>query len=213
MQDLMARMIDVPLARMFILAAILFLLLAVLGRIEGKIEPGNAGRIGATLLGVILMLVGLAMHFNETDALRDKVRESLGSSQSAPAHLPANSSGNATVSLAMATQNSAVTTDKTGTAEKPENIKSTIKVVNGTYGKSCGAKAGNATDRVARACDGQTFCEYKIDPATLENSAPDCAKDFIAEWKCGFNEVMYTVSMPAGAMRGEPLRLVCAAFQ
>lgn len=203
MQELIARMVDVPLARMFVLAAILFLLLAVLGRIEGKIEPGRAGRIGATLLGVLLMFLGLTMHFNETDALRDKVRESMGQTQSVPAQLSALSSGNPAATLAMAAPS--------GAGDKPESSKSAIKIVSGTYGKNCGAKAGNVTDRVARACDGQGLCEYKIDPAALENSAPDCARDFIAEWKCGVNEVIYTVSMPAGAMRNEPPRLACLA--
>ncbi|MCR4345645.1 MAG: hypothetical protein NUV55_00340 [Sulfuricaulis sp.] len=211
MQELIARMVDVPLARMFILAAILFLLLAVLGRIEGKIEPGNVGRIGATLLGVILMFVGLAMHFNETDALRDKVRESMGSSQSSPVHLPANTSGEVTASLAMASQSSVVMTDKARVGEKAENTKSLIKVVTGAFGINCGAKPGNATAQVSRACDGQTQCEHKIDPAGLEDSPPDCAKNFTAEWKCGAGATVYAVSMPAGAARGEPLRLACSA--
>ena len=41
MQDILMRLVDVPLARMFVLAAIIFLLVAVLGKIEGKIEPGE----------------------------------------------------------------------------------------------------------------------------------------------------------------------------
>ena len=210
MQDIMLRLVDVPLARMFVLASIIFLLLAVLGKIEGKIEPGKIGRIGATLVGVILLSAGLAMHFIEAGDLRDKLRESMGQTQSVPAHLSANTSGNGTVSLAMATQNSAVTADKAGASGKPENLKSTIKVVTGSYGNNCGAKPGNATAQVSRACDGQALCEYKIDPAALDDPAPNCAKNFMVEWKCGAGATVYAVSVPAGAARGEPLRLACS---
>lgn len=213
MQDIMMRLVDVPLARMFVLASIIFLLLAVLGKIEGKIEPGRIGRIGAIIVGVILLTVGLAMHFNETDALRDRLRESVGAPPSAPTQALSSIPDGSMVRLAMATPGGAIPADKTGANEKTENAKSTIKVVTGTYGRNCGAKPGNATTQVARACDGQAVCQYKIDTATLEDATPNCARDFAAEWKCGTAATVYAVTMPAGAMQGEQLRLSCAAFQ
>ena len=213
MQDILMRLVDVPLARMFVLASIIFLLLAVLGKIEGKIEPGRIGRIGAIIVGVILLTVGLAMHFNETDALRDRLRESVGASLSAPTRALSSTPDGSMVRLAMATPGGALPADKTGANEKTENAKSAIRVVTGTYGRNCGAKLGNATTQVARACDGQAVCQYKIDTATLEDAAPACAKDFTAEWKCGTAATVYAVTMPAGATPGEPLRLACAAFQ
>jgi hypothetical protein len=213
MQDIMMRLVDVPLARMFVLASIIFLLLAVLGKIEGKIEPGRIGRIGAIIVGVILLTVGLAMHFNETDALRDRLRESVGVAPSAPTQALSSIPDGSMVRLAMATPGGVLPADKTGANEKTENAKSAIRVVTGTYGRNCGAKPGNATTQVARACDGQAVCQYKIDTATLEDAAPACAKDFTAEWKCGTAATVYAVTMPAGAMPGEQLRLVCTAFQ
>jgi hypothetical protein len=213
MQDILMRLVDVPLARMFVLASIIFLLLAVLGKIEGKIEPGKMGRIGAIIVGVILLTVGLAMHFNETDTLRDKLRESVSAPLSASTRALGNIQDGAMVRLAMTTPGGAMPADKPGANEKMENAKSTIRVVTGTYGSNCGAKSGNATTQVARACDGQAVCQYKIDTATLEDTAPACAKDFTAEWKCGTAATIYAVTMPAGAMPGEQLRLVCTAFQ
>jgi len=213
MQDIMMRLVDVPLARMFVLASIIFLLLAVLGKIEGKIGPGRIGRIGAIIGGVILLNVGLAMHFNETDALRDRLRESVGASLSAPTRVLSSTPDGSMVRLAMATPGGALPADKTGANEKTENAKSAIRVVTGTYGRNCGAKPGNATTQVARACDGQAVCQYKIDTATLEDAAPACAKDFTAEWKCGTAATVYAVTMPAGAMPGELLRLACTSFQ
>lgn len=210
MQDIMMRLVDVPLARMFVLASIIFLLLAVLGKIEGKIEPGKIGRIGATIVGAILLSAGLAMHFNEAGDLRDKLRESMGAPLSARAPASVDALGGSVVRLSMATPGVAMPVDKMGMNEKTESPKSTIKVVTGTYGNNCGAKPGNATAQVSRACDGQTLCEYKIDPATLEDSASNCARNFTAEWKCGAGATVYAVSMPAGAARDEPLRLACS---
>lgn len=213
MQDIMMRLVDVPLARMFVLASIIFLLLAVLGKIEGKIEPGKMGRIGAIIVGVILLTVGLAMHFNETDALRDKLRESVSAPLSASTRALGNNQDGAMVRLAMATPGGAMPADKPGANEKMENVKSTIRVVTGTYGGNCGAKSGNATTQVARVCDGQAVCQYQIDMAAPEDAAPNCAKVFTAEWKCGNAATVYAVTVPAGAMQGENLRLSCSAFQ
>ncbi|MDH3309277.1 MAG: hypothetical protein OEM48_03745 [Gammaproteobacteria bacterium] len=210
MQDLLARMMDVPLAHMFVLASLLFLLVAVLGRIEGKIEPGNAGRIGATLLGVILMFTGLAMHFNETDALRDKMREGMGQSLSAPARHPDNSRGNNLLRVAVTSQTGIVAMEQPAAGTRPEGLKSVVKVVMGTFGASCGAKPGNATAQVARACDGLALCDFTIVPVLLGDPFPNCAKNFSAEWICGAGGAVYTVSLPAHASPGGPIRLACS---
>lgn len=210
MQDIMLRLVDVPLARMFVLASIVFLLLAVLGKIEGKIEPGKIGRIGATIVGVILLSAGLAMHFNEAGVLRDKLLESMNPPQSASVRALGDTPETAMTRFAMATPGVTASTDKAVVSGKTENHKLTIKVISGSYGSNCGAKPGNVTAQVARSCDGQTLCEYKIDPAALDDPAPNCVKNFIAEWKCGTAETVYAVSMPAAAVRGEPLRLACS---
>jgi hypothetical protein len=53
MQDVILKLVDVPMVRMFVLAGIIFLMIAVLGKIEGKIEPGSIGRIGSAILGAV----------------------------------------------------------------------------------------------------------------------------------------------------------------
>lgn len=210
MQDLLTRMMDVPLAHMFVLASLLFLLVAVLGRIEGKIEPGNAGRIGATLLGVILMFAGLAMHFNETDALRDKMREGMGTSSSAPARSSDNGRGDGMLRVAVASQAGGTSVSKPAPNAGSEGMKPVVKVLSGTYGGNCGAKPGNATTEVARVCDGQAQCEFKIDASALEDTSPNCAKNISVEWVCGAGGAVYTVSLLAGARPKDPLRLACS---
>src|SRR3989344_4533591 len=132
MQDILMRLVDVPLARMFVLAAIIFLLVAVLGKIEGKIEPGKIGRIGATGVGGDVLAGGPARDFPASSAL---------------------------VLQAVASQGGAGSADKAVASDKAENVRSAIKVVAGTYGRNCGVKPGNATAQVARACDGQAVCQ------------------------------------------------------
>jgi hypothetical protein len=163
------------------------------------------------------------MHFIDAEDLRDKLRGSVSPPLSASARLPGDvlaggiardfPASSSLVLQAVASPGGAISTDKAAASGNAENVRSAIKVVAGTYGRNCGAKPGNATAQVARACDGQSVCQYKIDTATLEDAAPNCAKDFTAEWKCGTAANVYAVTMPSGAMQGENLRLACTAFQ
>jgi hypothetical protein len=55
-------LIDAPLANILILAGLLFVGIAALGKITGKIEPDKTGRILSGLLGVILLVIGTFVH-------------------------------------------------------------------------------------------------------------------------------------------------------
>lgn len=183
MNDIMMRLVDAPIARMFILAGIIFLMIAVLGRIEGKIEPGRIGRIGAVVLGIAMLFLGVFMQSSETHELRPEqlalLQQMLMANTPAPAQ-PA-----------------------TALPGKP------IKIVSATYGRSCNAKIGNANTALAKECDGKTSCDYAPDP-TLEDPAPNCNKDLAAEWKCGNGSSIYAATLPADAVKGEKLHLACA---
>lgn len=183
MQDMLARLVDLPLARVFLLAGIVFLLVAVLGRIEGKIEPGNAGRVGAAIIGVLLLAMGLAMYFLDGDqvraALRDEAARSLAS------HVPPAGA-------------------RTG---PPASL---ITVVTGTYGRNCSAPPGNVTSALALACNGRSICNVAIDRVPAEGATSGCDKDYAAEWKCGSGTAVYTATVPAGAGRGATVTLACA---
>ena len=56
-----------------------------------------------------------------------------------------------------------------------------IKVIAGTYGRSCGVPYGNATNHLADACNGRSTCEYTVDVRILGDPARECAKDYVAE--------------------------------
>ncbi len=186
MQDVMLRLVDVPMVRMFILAGIIFLMIAVLGKIEGKIEPGRIGRIGAAILGVALVLVGLAMQFGETHDMYARLPPNV------IAALPANVVAVAPASAAANAEMAA------------------IKVVSGTYGRNCNAKVGNATAPLSKACDGKTSCDFSIDTTALEDPAPNCSKDFAAEWKCGNGNAVYSAALSGLTGKNDKLRLNCA---
>jgi hypothetical protein len=181
MQEVITRLVDVPFARMFVLSGIVFLLVAVLGKVEGKIDPGNVGRLGALLLGVALMVVGIAM---QTIEMGPGTQERI--TQQSRSLFPA-------AKLADAA------------ADKPS-----IKIASGTYGRSCNAKVGNATAPLAKTCDDHTACDFAVDALTMDDPAPNCSKDFAAEWKCGSGSTVYSATLPATAGKTEKLHLACA---
>lgn len=183
MKDVLVRLVDIPMVRMFVLSGIIFLMIAVLGKIEGKIEPGRIGRIGAAILGAVLIVIGLALQFGETHDLYAKL----------PPNLVA----------ALPPQNMAA-------VAPPGAAMTTIKVVSGSYGRNCNAKAGNATAPLTTACDGKSSCDFTIDTTALDDPAPDCSKDFAAEWKCGDGNAVYSAALSSLTGRNDRLHLNCA---
>jgi hypothetical protein len=195
MQEVITRLVDVPFARMFVLAGIVFLLVAVLGKVEGKIDPGNVGRLGSLLLGVVLMIVGVVMQYIEIrESALDRV------AQQTRALPPASMAAPAAITAAKLSD-----TATAATGDKP-----TIKIVSGTYGRNCNAKPGNVTVPLAKACDEHTACDFAVEASAMEDPAPNCSKDFAAEWKCGSGSTVYSATLPATAGKNEKLHLACA---
>lgn len=187
MQDVILKLVDVPMVRMFVLAGVFFLLIAVLG----KIEPGSIGRIGAAILGVVLVMIGISMQYGETHDVYAKLPQNMIASLP-----PQNVVAISPLSAAAAATATAATTS--------------IKVVSGTFGRNCSAKTGNATAPLSKACDGHSSCDFTIDTTVLEDPAPGCGKDFAAEWKCGDNNAVYSASLSGLTGKNDRLHLSCA---
>lgn len=68
MDELIGHLVDAPQANILIVAGLVFLGIAVVGKISGKIEPGKFGRITAALIGLGLVAYGLRMHSDEDKA-------------------------------------------------------------------------------------------------------------------------------------------------
>jgi hypothetical protein len=63
MEAIVKSVFTAPLATLFIVAGMLFLLIAVIGNISGKIEPGERARMASGVIGLIFLCLGLTMHF------------------------------------------------------------------------------------------------------------------------------------------------------
>jgi hypothetical protein len=64
-----------PVANLLIVAGLVFLGIAVVGNIRGKIQPGKSGRIASGLLGLALLGAGLAMYSPAEPALVEATSE------------------------------------------------------------------------------------------------------------------------------------------
>jgi hypothetical protein len=83
-----------------------------------------------------------------------------------------------------------------------------IKVISATYGENCRVPHGNVTDHLAEACNGKMLCEYVIDHRVIGDPAPDCRKNYIAEWQCGSDPDRGVVRIPF-ATNGTSIELSC----
>ena len=69
MDELIKGVFAAPIANLLVIAGLVFLGIAVVGKIPGKIEPGKTGRIASGTVGAILLVMGLAMHLGLTPTL------------------------------------------------------------------------------------------------------------------------------------------------
>lgn len=94
-----------------------------------------------------------------------------------------------------------------------------IRVLAGTYGGNCADHAGgkyrgavqrgNRTDPLAKECNGQAKCLYRVDYRVIGDPADGCAKDFVAEWQCGNDPTIRKDVVEAEAGRGKSAYLRC----
>lgn len=59
----MDNIFQAPIPTIFIVAGLVFIGVAVVGKVVGKIEPSNVGRILSGLLGAVLIAAGLGLQF------------------------------------------------------------------------------------------------------------------------------------------------------
>jgi hypothetical protein len=84
-----------------------------------------------------------------------------------------------------------------------------IHVVSGHYGRSCAAPDGNATPFLERACEQRAqVCFYRVDHAAIGDPCWGQHKDFVAQWRCGDQDHVHELWVPAEASAKE-LALHC----
>ena len=62
MAELLGDLVNAPLPTVFILAGIVFLLIAVVGNVSGKIEPGTKGRVVSGIIGFTFVAIGFTIY-------------------------------------------------------------------------------------------------------------------------------------------------------
>jgi hypothetical protein len=62
MSELIGHLTDAPLPNLLIIAGLVFLGIAVVGKVSGKIEPDRLGRIASGVLGIALLIGGISIH-------------------------------------------------------------------------------------------------------------------------------------------------------
>jgi hypothetical protein len=78
-----------------------------------------------------------------------------------------------------------------------------------TYGATCGAPAGNATNDLADSCNGRPGCSYVVDVERLGDPAPGCGKDFQVEYSCPPDTALLHKQLAAEAGLKSQLQLSC----
>jgi hypothetical protein len=61
----MKELFSTPIDNLLIIAGIVFLIISVVGNIDGKISPGNIGRIMSGFIGIMLLSYGLFIHLKQ----------------------------------------------------------------------------------------------------------------------------------------------------
>jgi hypothetical protein len=62
MDEIILHLLDQPIANLIVLGGLVFLFVAAVGKISGKIEPDTRGRIVCGVLGLVLLVSGLLFH-------------------------------------------------------------------------------------------------------------------------------------------------------
>lgn len=85
-----------------------------------------------------------------------------------------------------------------------------IEVLSASYGSgSCGTPIGNVTGSVAGTCNGRTACDVYVHNGVFGDPSYGCPKDFLAEYRCGSDPGVRSVSHGAVAGEGYSVNLDC----
>ncbi|HEY7376297.1 MAG TPA: hypothetical protein VIF57_29310 [Polyangia bacterium] len=84
-----------------------------------------------------------------------------------------------------------------------------IHILAGSYGQNCRAVHGNTTAQLAQNCEGQPSCAYRIDYTVIGDPAFGCAKDYVAEWRCGDDPTVLRAAAAPEAGFGSIIQLRC----
>ena len=68
-------MLGAPITTLLVVAGLLFLLIAVVGNVAGRIEPGRTGRVASGVIGAVLLTIGLSLTAFRLDDRAERERK------------------------------------------------------------------------------------------------------------------------------------------
>jgi len=87
MTELLAHLSDQPIANLVAIAGLVFLFIAAVGKVVGKIEPDARGRVMCGVLGIILLPIGMFMHVSKEASAANSAPSTPASSPKTPEHV------------------------------------------------------------------------------------------------------------------------------
>ena len=85
-----------------------------------------------------------------------------------------------------------------------------IQIVTGTYGANCeDTDIGNSTPFISAICNDQIDCTFVIDKRVIGDPAPNCDKNFVAQWHCGDESKTRTGIVEPEAGNRKELKIHC----
>jgi hypothetical protein len=124
MDELVKSIFTAPIATLFIVSGMLFLLIAIVGNISGKIEPGQKARMLSGALGFSFLCLGLAMHWlQKTSDISESPAISTQQPKSEQSRTPSETS------LTGATVPKQDPVPGRQSAQKPEAVSSSIQTI------------------------------------------------------------------------------------
>jgi peptidoglycan/LPS O-acetylase OafA/YrhL len=93
--------------------------------------------------------------------------------------------------------------------ERPAAEWTGIRILSATYGKNCGARIGNVTEAVEKACGAEKSCDYTVDVNKLGDPVQGCDKSFFVKYQCGGGTSTRFAGLPSQPGYGRVIHLAC----
>jgi hypothetical protein len=94
-------------------------------------------------------------------------------------------------------------------SERPVAEWTGIRILSATYGKNCGARIGNVTEAIEKACGAEKSCDYTVDVNKLGDPVQGCDKSFFVKYQCGGGTSTCLAGLPSQPGYGRVIHLAC----
>jgi hypothetical protein len=94
-------------------------------------------------------------------------------------------------------------------SERPAAEWTGIRILSATDGKNCGARIGNVTEALEKACGTEKGCDNTVDVNRLCDPADGCDKSLFVKYQCGGGTSTRLAGPPSQPGYGRVIHLAC----